>query len=155
MNRQAHMKPLSERYCVILRTASVTSHSSVLMCSSGFSGASYGAEIPVKSAPQNVRQQRRDATPHCKRTFDLTGTRLLVETLGVAGLDDGERRVDEDLDEGDAGLFVQLARDGAVVTVWRDEGRAADAGCVCEEFRYLRIVISTLQLREDSVDRTA
>ena len=115
MDRRVHMKPLSERYCVILRTASVTSHSSVLMCSSGFSGASYGAEIPVKSAPQNVRQKRRDAT--LQRTFDLAGTRLLVEPLGVAGLDDGERRVDEDFDEGDAGLFVQVACDGAIVPV--------------------------------------
>lgn len=30
-------------------TALVTSHSSVLMCISGFSGASYGADMPVKS----------------------------------------------------------------------------------------------------------
>jgi hypothetical protein len=30
-------------------TAMVTSHSSVLMCISGFSGASYGADMPVKS----------------------------------------------------------------------------------------------------------
>ncbi len=43
------MNLFSVRYWVMRRTASVTSHSSVLMWTSGLSGASYGAEIPVKS----------------------------------------------------------------------------------------------------------
>lgn len=34
---------------MIIRTASFTSHSAVLMCNSASSGASYGAEIPVNS----------------------------------------------------------------------------------------------------------
>lgn len=34
---------------MIIRTASFTSHSAVLMCNSALSGGSYGAEIPVKS----------------------------------------------------------------------------------------------------------
>jgi hypothetical protein len=41
--------PLEMRYSVIIRTLSVTSVSLVLMWISGFSGASYGADIPVKS----------------------------------------------------------------------------------------------------------
>ena len=34
---------------MIMRTASFTSHSPVLMCNSALSGGSYGAEIPVNS----------------------------------------------------------------------------------------------------------
>lgn len=48
------MRPFDERYSVIRATASLTSHSSVLMCTSGLSGASYGAEIPVKSVRPTV-----------------------------------------------------------------------------------------------------
>lgn len=49
-----------------------------------------------------------------RRTLDLARTRLLVEALGVALLDDAEGRIDEDLDECDACLLVQLACDCAV-----------------------------------------
>lgn len=41
--------PLEPRYSVIMCTLSVTLVSLVLMWISGFSGASYGADIPVKS----------------------------------------------------------------------------------------------------------
>jgi hypothetical protein len=43
------MKLLSSRYLTMIWTPSGIVLSAVLMCSSGFSGASYGAEIPVNS----------------------------------------------------------------------------------------------------------
>ena len=65
------MNFFSERYSVMRRTASATSHSSVLMCTSGLSGASYGEEMPVKSAQANVSPRhggrasgRRKASGH-------------------------------------------------------------------------------------------
>lgn len=48
------MRPFDERYSVMRATASFTSHSSVLICTSGLSGASYGADIPVKSVRPTV-----------------------------------------------------------------------------------------------------
>ena len=70
-------------------------------------------------------------------TLDLAGAGLLVEPLGVALLDDGERRVDEDLYEREAALRVQRARDGAVGAVRRDERGERDARRVREELRDL------------------
>lgn len=65
----------------------------------------------------------------CK-VLDLTRPRLFVQALGVPLLDDGERRVDEDLDEGDGGgvFFVQLPGELSVRDVWGDEGREGDGG---------------------------
>ena len=134
-------------------TASVTSHSSVLMWISGDSGASYGAEIPVKS----VRTQYNTVFSQCtqmdgtnsvgvrlcrrrhreRRTLDLARARLLVEALRIALLDDAEGRVDEDLDERQPRLLVQLARDRAVCAVRRDERGEGDAARVREELRDL------------------
>ena len=37
---------------MMVSTAWATSHLSVLMCSSGLSGGSYGADIPVKSTSE-------------------------------------------------------------------------------------------------------
>lgn len=72
-----------------------------------------------------------------RRTIDLARAGLLVEALGVALLDDVEGRVDEDLDERKARLLVQLARDGAVGAVGRDERGERDAARVREELRDL------------------
>ena len=72
-----------------------------------------------------------------ERTLDLARARLLVEALGVARLDDGEGRVDVDLDERETGLLVQLARDGAVRAEGRDERGERDAARVREELRDL------------------
>ena len=121
---------------MILRTASVTSHSSVLMCTSGLSGASYGAEMPVKSLHSSSASL---SSPFRRygRTLDLARSCLLVESLRVALLNDGERRVDEDLDEREPCLLVQFARDGTVCPVWADEGGQADARGVREELRDL------------------
>lgn len=46
----AQMNLFSSRYRTICWTPSGIDVSAVLMCSSGFSGASYGAETPVNSA---------------------------------------------------------------------------------------------------------
>lgn len=70
-------------------------------------------------------------------TFNLSCTGLLVETLGVALLDDVEGRVDKDLDEAQPRLFVELTRDGAVCTVRRDERCQRDARGVRKELRDL------------------
>lgn len=72
-----------------------------------------------------------------RRTLDLARTRLLVEALGVALLDDAEGRVDEDLDEREARLLVQFASDRAIRAVWRDERGEGDAARVREELRDL------------------
>lgn len=71
--------------------------------------------------------------------LDLAGTRLGVETLGVALLDDVEGRVDEHLDEGERGvvLGVQGAREVAVGSVGRDEGGEGERGGGGEEERDL------------------
>lgn len=63
-----------------------------------------------------------------RELLDLAGARLLVQALRVALLDDGDRRVDEDLDEGKGRvvLRVQLARQLAVRNVRRDEGRQSE-----------------------------
>ena len=136
------------------RTASATSHSSVLMCTSGLSGASYGDEMPVKSASLEGRktnrrkksERERASVSHSarewsgrekQRTLDLARTRLLVQTLGVARLDDREGRVDVHLDEREPCLLVQLARDRAVRPEWRDERGEGDAARVREELRDL------------------
>lgn len=121
------------------------STSAVLMCSSGFSGASYGAETPVNSAgsaksvsahatatASSVDSGADRATPpaHGVRqadtralTLDDARARLGVQALGVTLLDLLERRVDKDLEERDVALVVDLAREGAVGQVRRDEGR--------------------------------
>ena len=65
--------------------------------------------------------------------LDLAGAGLLVEALGVALLDNGEGRVDKDLDEREARLFVELTRDCAVCTVGRDERGERDTARVREE----------------------
>lgn len=39
---------------MMISTAWATSHLSVLMCRSGDSGGSYGADIPVKSTCENL-----------------------------------------------------------------------------------------------------
>lgn len=67
-------------------------------------------------------------------TLDLSCAGPLVQALGVAGFDDVQRCVDEDLDESEAGLFVQLASDGTVGTVWRNERGQGNAARVCEKF---------------------
>ena len=150
------MNFFSERQSVMRRTASATSHSSVLMCTSGLSGASYGDEMPVKSASVRAgegktnghkkSERERASVSHGawewsrrekRRTLDLARARLLVQTLGVARLDDREGRVDVHLDEREPCLLVQLARDRAVRPEWRDECGEGDAARVREELRDL------------------
>ena len=74
-----------------------------------------------------------------RRTLDLTRAGLLVEALGVARLDDVEGRVDEDLDEREAGLLVEVADDGAVRAEGRDERGEGDARRVREQLRDLHV----------------
>lgn len=69
--------------------------------------------------------------------LDLAGAGLLVQALGVARLDDGEGRVNKDLDEGEAGLVVQVAREVTVRDVGRDEGGEGERARRGEEERDL------------------
>lgn len=85
-------------------------------------------------------------------TFDLSCTGLLVETLGVALLDDVEGRVDKDLDEAQPGLFVELTGDGAVCAVRRDERCQRDACGVREELRYLFLNTNKRAASESTTD---
>lgn len=70
---------------------------------------------------------------YSREIFDLPSPRLLVQTLGVTSFNDLKRRINVDLYECQAGRFVQCAREGAVGTVWRDEGGEGDAAGRCEE----------------------
>ena len=70
--------------------------------------------------------------------WDLALPRLLVQALGVARLGDFKREVDEDLDEGEWGVFagghgVEVARLLAVGFVGGDEGGDGDCRGVGEE----------------------
>ena len=72
-----------------------------------------------------------------RRTLDLASAGALVETLRVALLHDGERGVDENLDEGEVGFLVRLAGRVAVCAVGGDERGDRDARCVREQLRDL------------------
>lgn len=106
------MKPFSDNHSVIKRTDSFKSCSSVLMWISGFSGASYGEEIPVKSVP---RDQPGSQLGNCRElTFDFTSARLLVQTFRIASLHDVQRGVNVHLNERKVGGLVQLAGNVAI-----------------------------------------
>ena len=75
---------------------------------------------------------------------DLARTRKLVQALGIAGLCDLERQVDEDLDELERRVValdfgVQGARGCAVGSEGRDEGCDCDCGGVGEELSDLEV----------------
>ena len=112
---------------MIRRTDSVTSHSSVLMWISGCSGASYGAEMPVKSA-ETSHKKNWCIRLVARRTLDRSSACFLVQTLGVARLHDMQGRIDEHLDEREARIFVQLPCYVAVGAVRRDKGGQSNAG---------------------------
>lgn len=50
-------------------------------------------------------------------TFDLSCTSLLVQSLRITLFDNVKRSIDKDFDEAEAGLLVQLTRDGTVSSV--------------------------------------
>ena len=126
------------------RTASVTSHSSVLMWISGDSGASYGAEMPVNSvyvlAPSTATDGRQILEWDRAReahTFDFPGACLLVQALGITLLYHIQRRIHEHLDESQASFIVDLSCDSTIGAVRRDEGGDSDACRVRKQFRDL------------------
>ena len=71
------------------------------------------------------------------RTLDLAGEGLLVEALGVAVLDNVERGVGKDLNEGDAGIGVQLASGIAVSAEGRDERGDRNVAGISKELGHL------------------
>ena len=123
----------------MLATAPPTSTSSVLTCISGLSGASYGAEIPVKSTQAHTQSppSERAVSEAVGRTFDLAGACLLVEALGIPALDDRQGGVDEHLDERDGGVVgcVEVPGEEPVGEVGRDEGGDGERACEREEKR--------------------
>jgi hypothetical protein len=74
-----------------------------------------------------------------RELLDLASASLLVKALGVTRLDDGERSVNKDLNEGDRRvvLLVKVAGELAVGNVRRDEGREGQRGGGGEEERDL------------------
>ena len=100
-----------------------------------------GAQVCQLRAHFNVSHRQMDKGGKSEEeiwlTLDLARPCLLVEALGVTLLDNVEGRIDEDFDERETGLLVQLARDGAVGAVWRDERGEGHAGSAREELRDL------------------
>lgn len=53
----------------------------------------------------------------CARTFDFSRSSLFVETLRIPLFHHLDRRVNEDFDKAESGLFVDLSGDGTVCGV--------------------------------------
>lgn len=100
----------------------MTDSSLVRIVKSGRSGSWYGESMPVKSVPTKIwgrtmntkiKTSQFSQISYRKgsrgRTFDDSLTGFLVEALDVSRLAHVQRSVDEDLQEGQAGVLVDLA----------------------------------------------
>ena len=102
---------------------------------SGASGASYGADIPVKSVVRS--SQESDMSCVNSQTFDLASACLLIQTFRVSTFDDRERSIDEYFYKRNVGFFVKLARQLTIGLIWGDERGNCDRACISEQFGYL------------------
>ena len=90
--------------------------------------------------------------------WDLTRSRLLIESLGITLFSYLDRDIDKDFDEGDRGVGtawssfgVELTRDLTICDIRGDEGCNGDGGGVCEEFCYLSRMLAIFFLYKCSL----
>lgn len=95
----------------------------------------------MKSERKAIRQ-KFISEGRVRPTFDLASTRLFVQALWVASFYNGQWGINEHFNKAESSSFVQLARDGAVSAVRRDECSDCDAGGVSEQFGDLHSIVS-------------